>query len=129
MGIAVIENNNRFNIVCNNIKDRSSKSEICNSKDGKRFYKIKGFSKDKAVECIEIISKDRLEVVLTFKGVSLEDTKMLKRIKLKGLKEDAIYKNIRTREVFLGGALMNLGVNINTLCGDIEGSVIYLKAI
>ena len=42
MGIAVIENNNRFNIVCNNIKDRSSKSEICNSKDGKRFYKIKG---------------------------------------------------------------------------------------
>ena len=56
MGIAVIENNNRFNIVCNNIKDRSSKSEICNSKDGKRFYKIKGFSKDKAVECIEIIS-------------------------------------------------------------------------
>lgn len=129
MGIAVIENNNRFNIVCNNIKDRSSKSEICNSKDGKRFYKIKVFSKDKAVECIEIISKDRLEVVLTFKGVSLEDTKMLKRIKLKGLKEDAIYKNIRTREVFSGGALMNLGVNINTLCGDIEGSVIYLKAI
>ena len=104
MGIAVIENNNRFNIVCNNIKDRSSKSEICNSKDGKRFYKIKGFSKDKAVECIEIISKD-------------------------SLKEDAIYKNIRTREVFSGGALMNLGVNINTLCGDIEGSVIYLKAI
>lgn len=129
MGIAVIENNNRFNIVCSNINDRSSKSETYNSKDGKRFYKIKGFSREKSVECIELISKDKLEVVLTFKGLSLQDSTDLKRLKLKGLKEDAIYKNIRTKEVFSGGALMNLGVNINTLCGDIEGSVIYLKAI
>ena len=93
MGIAVIENNNRFNIVCNNIKDRSSKSEICNSKDGKRFYKIKGFSKDKAVECIEIISKDRLEVVLTFKGVSLEDTKMIPFIIIKSKFHHSIFKS------------------------------------
>ncbi|WP_196000184.1 GH36 C-terminal domain-containing protein [Clostridium sp. 1001271B_151109_B4] len=129
MGIAVIENNNRFNIVCSNINDRSSKSETYNSKDGKRFYKIKGFSREKSVECIELISKDKLEVVLTFKGLSLQDSTDLKRLKLKGLKEDAIYKNIRTKQVFSGGALMNLGVNINTLCGDIDGSVIYLKAI
>ena len=110
MGIAVIENNNRFNIVCSNINDRSSKSETYNSKDGKRFYKIKGFSREKSVECIELISKDKLEVVLTFKGLSLQDSTDLKRLKLKGLKEDAIYKNIRTKEVFSGGALMNLGV-------------------
>ena len=129
MGMAVIDNNNRFNIVCSSIDDRVSRSEICNRNEGKRFYKIKDFSRGTSVECIELISKDKLEVVLTFKGLSLQDSTDLKRLRLKGLKEDTIYKNIRTNEVFSGGALMNLGVNVNTLCGDIEGSIIYLKAI
>ena len=52
MGMAVIDNNNRFNIVCSSIDDRVSRSEICNRNDGQRIYKIKDFSRGTSVECI-----------------------------------------------------------------------------
>ena len=118
MGIAVRESNKVF---INTEKDES-KGKV----NGKRLYVINDFSENKVAECIEVISKDKLEVVLVLKGIDLCNISNFKRLKLR---EDAIYKNIRTQEVFLGGALMNLGVDISKLRGNIEGSIIYLKAI
>ena len=121
MGIAVRESNKIF---INTEKDES-KGKV----NGKRLYVINDFSENKVAECIEVISKDKLEVVLVLKGIDLCNISNFKRLKLRGLREDAIYKNIRTQEVFLGGSLMNLGVDISKLRGNIEGSIIYLKAI
>lgn len=121
MGIAVRESNKVF---INTEKDES-KGKV----NGKRLYVINDFSENKVAECIEVISKDKLEVVLVLKGIDLCNTSNFKRLKLRGLREDAIYKNIRTQEVFLGGSLMNLGVDISKLRRNIEGSIIYLKAI
>ncbi|MFQ7596702.1 GH36 C-terminal domain-containing protein [uncultured Clostridium sp.] len=121
MGIAVRESNKVF---INTEKDES-KGKV----NGKRLYVINDFSENKVAECIEVISKDKLEVVLVLKGIDLCNISNFKRLKLMGLREDAIYKNIRTQEVFLGGSLMNLGVDISKLRGNIEGSIIYLKAI
>ena len=138
MGISIIENNNIFDMIYMNINEGASNNESARRNPGNvtsnfvkdvKYFKLNNLSRNANVECFEAVSKDKNEVLLTFNGLSLENINNLKRLKLKGLIEDAIYMSLQTNEVFSGGALMNLGVNINTLCGDIEGSVIYLKAI
>ena len=75
------------------------------------------------------VSKDKNEVLLTFNGLSLENINNLKRLKLKGLNEDAIYMSLQTNEVFSGGELMNYGVNIKKLFQTHVSNQIHLKMI
>lgn len=121
MGISVIENIiSNLDIVYININESIVEKEYkhINKEKNKLQYKIKNISRDKTVECTEIIFRDKSEVEIIFNGLKLENIHTIKRIKLKGLDEDANYINIETKEVFSGGALMKYGVNILTLCGD-----------
>ena len=94
-----------------------------------KYFKLNNLSRNANVECFEAVSKDKNEVLLTFNGLSLENINNLKRLKLKGLNEDAIYMSLQTNEVFSGGALMNYGVNIKKLFQTHVSNQIHLKMI
>lgn len=139
MGFSIIENNNTFDMIYININERISDKDFFknnsetvtknNSLFGEKRYKINNFSKNNSVECFQIVSKDKLEVLLTFKGLSLQNISNLKRLKLKGLNEDSIYISKETNEIFSGGALMHLGVHLEKLFGNYSGNVIHLKKL
>lgn len=139
MGISIAQNNNILDMIYINIKEGLSDKEsvksnkenvICidNMVSNKQYYKITNFSKHNDLTCFEIVSTDKSEVSLTFSGSS-QNTYNLKRLKLKGLDENAVYINTQTNDVFSGGALMHLGVNIEKLFRDYSGNTINLKMI
>lgn len=96
-------------------------------KNDEKYYKINNFSNN--LECLQTVSKDKSKVILTFNRLSLENTSLLKRLKLKGLNEDANYINEETNEVFSGGALMYLGIHLNKLFANHSNNIIHLKMI
>lgn len=138
MGISIIENNNIFDMIYMNINEGTSNNESARRNPGNvtsnfvkdvKYFKLNNLSRNANVECFEAVSKDKNEVLLTFNGLSLENINNLKRLKLKGLNEDAIYMSLQTNEVFSGGALMNYGVNIKKLFQTHVSNQIHLKMI
>lgn len=138
MGISIIENNNIFDMIYMNINEGASNNESARRNPGNvtsnfvkdvKYFKLNNLSRNANVECFEAVSKDKNEVLLTFNGLSLENINNLKRLKLKGLNEDAIYISLQTNEVFSGGALMNYGVNIKKLFQTHVSNQIHLKMI
>ncbi|MBX9137508.1 MULTISPECIES: GH36 C-terminal domain-containing protein [unclassified Clostridium] len=138
MGISIIENNNIFDMIYMNINEGASNNESARRNPGNvtsnfvkdvKYFKLNNLSRNANVECFEAVSKDKNEVLLTFNGLSLENINNLKRLKLKGLNEDAIYMSLQTNEVFSGGALMNYGVNIKKLFQTHVSNQIHLKMI
>lgn len=138
MGISIIENNNIFDMIYMNINEGASNNESARRNPGNvtsnfvkdvKYFKLNNPSRNANVECFEAVSKDKNEVLLTFNGLSLENINNLKRLKLKGLNEDAIYMSLQTNEVFSGGALMNYGVNIKKLFQTHVSNQIHLKMI
>lgn len=73
----------------------------------------------------EVVSKDKSEVLVTCIQVLGRPNYHSRRIKLKGLIEDAMYKNEETNEVYSGGALMYAGINIINLYGDYSGKILH----
>lgn len=121
MGISAIENNiSNSDILYMNINEVIIEKENKHIDKVKNYvhYRIRNISRDKSVECIQIVDSDKSEVKIIFSGLQLENIYRVKRIKLKGLDENANYMNTETKEVFSGGALMKYGVNITILCGD-----------
>lgn len=131
MSTNIIKNNIvNINMICMNIKERvlEKKNQNINQLDGYKEYNIKNLSRNESIECVEILSKDKNNVRIIFKGLSIKNIYGLKRLKLKGLDENRVYMNMETKEVFSGGALMYYGVNIITICKDNYSNII-LKAI
>ena len=93
------------------------------------YYSIKNFARDSSSACWEVLSKDKSEIVLIFEVESLDNANNFKRIRLKGLNEDAVYINKETNEIFLGGALMHCGVNIKKLYRNYNGNIVHLKRL
>ncbi|MCE9654089.1 GH36 C-terminal domain-containing protein [Clostridium celatum] len=93
------------------------------------YYLIKNSTRNNTLEYWEVISKDKSEVLLIFNDSQIENSYNCKRIRLKGLNEDAVYVNKDTNEVFLGGALMYCGVNIKKLYENYNGNIVHLKRL
>lgn len=131
MSTNIIKNNIvNINMICMNIKERvlEKKNQNINELGEYKEYNIKNLSRNESIECVEILSKDKNNVRIIFKGLSIKNIYGLKRLKLKGLDENRVYMNMETKEVFSGGALMYYGVNIITICKDNYSNII-LKAI
>lgn len=132
-----IMKNNNFDMIYININEGAGEKNffIRNSGNGtknilkndEKYYKINNFSNN--LECLQTVSKDKSKVILTFNRLSLENTSLLKRLKLKGLNEDANYINEETNEVFSGGVLMYLGIHLNKLFANHSDNIIHLKMI
>lgn len=90
------------------------------------YYRIANFSENNSFDSYEVVSKDKKEVLITCIQVLGRPNYHSRRIKLKGLIEDAMYRNEETNEVCSGGALMYAGMNITNLHGDYSGKIIHL---
>ena len=72
----------------------------------------------------EVVSKDKDHALLfACKILSLAQSKD-KRVKLKGLKEDALYMNKATGEQYYGSLLMNRGIRIDYAMCDFATEII-----
>ena len=139
MEINIIENNNLLNMIYINTNEEVSNNRFIktisgnvtknNFLDDANYYTINNLTKNNTLECFEIVSKDKSEVLLNFEGLSLENISNSKRLRLKNLNEDSVYVNLETKEVFSGGALMYYGVNIKKLFQNSSSNTIHLKML
>ncbi|MDU0323453.1 alpha-galactosidase, partial [Clostridium butyricum] len=93
------------------------------------YYRIENYSENNGFDCWSVVAKDKNEVLVTCIQVLGRPNYHSRRIKLKGLDEDSMYKNEETNEVYSGGALMNAGINITDLYGDYSGKLICFKRV
>ena len=91
------------------------------------YYRIENFSENHGFDSWEVVSKDKKEVLVTCVQVLGRPNYHSRRIKLKGLEEDVMYKIEETGEVISGGALMYAGINVS-LYGDYSSKLIHLIA-
>lgn len=89
-------------------------------------YRIGNVFEDNMWDAWMFVSKDKTEAVFTFVQVLGRPNYRSRRIKLKGLDPDKLYRSSKTGEVHTGGALMNCGINIG-LSGDFKSEVIYFS--
>ncbi len=87
-------------------------------------YRIGNIFEDNMWDAWIFVSKDKAEAVFTFVQVLGRPNYRNRRIKLKGLDPDAMYKNMDDGEVHSGAALMNVGIFIG-LHGDFASKVIH----
>ena len=89
------------------------------------YYRIANYSENNNFDCWSVVSKDKSEALVTCIQVMGRPNYHSRRIKLKGLEENSMYKNEETNEIYSGGALMNAGINITDLYGDYSGTLIH----
>ncbi len=92
------------------------------------YYRIANYGENDLDDAWEVVSKDKSEVLLTYIQVLQRPNYRSRRIRLKGLDENAVYMDTQTGETYSGGALMFAGINIAGLYGDFKGKLIHLTA-
>ncbi|HHX12881.1 MAG TPA: alpha-galactosidase [Clostridiales bacterium] len=93
------------------------------------YYRIASFQSNHEYDCYEVVSKDKKEALVTFIQVGARPNYRTRRIRLKGLKENAFYRNLETGQEFSGGALMHVGYPIENMWGDYLGLLIHLVEV
>ncbi|MDF2543672.1 MAG: alpha-galactosidase [Herbinix sp.] len=93
------------------------------------YYRIASYQSNHEYDCYSIVAKDKREALVTFIQVEARPNYRVRRICLKGLLEDTMYRLDETGEVYSGGALMYAGVNIPNLWGDFLGRLLHFTAI
>lgn len=93
------------------------------------YYRLENYSENKEFDAWEVVSKEKDEVLVTCIQVLGRPNYHSRRLKLKGLDSEKLYKNNETGEVLSGAALMNAGINLTNLYGDFKGKLIYYKEI
>ena len=90
------------------------------------YYRISNFSENNNFDSWAVVSKNKDEALITCIQVLGRPNYHSRRIKLKGLDENSMYKNEETNEIYSGGVLMNGGINLTDLYGDYAGKLIHL---
>jgi alpha-galactosidase len=76
-----------------------------------------------------VVAKDKKEALVTYIQVLARPNYRTRRIRLKGLCEDMIYRIEETGMELSGGALMHAGLQIDNMWGDYLGTLIHMKAV
>lgn len=90
------------------------------------YYRISNFSENNNFDSWAVVSKNKDEALVTCIQVLGRPNYHSRRIKLKGLDENSMYRNEETNEIYSGGVLMNGGINLTDLYGDYAGKLIHL---
>nr|ALL53577.1 alpha-galactosidase [uncultured firmicutes bacterium contig_31] len=90
------------------------------------YYRIANYTDNRQYDCWAVVSKDRSEALVTYIQVLQRPNYKSRRIYLKGLDEEAIYRDTETNRVYSGSALMHAGLNIKGIHGDFKGKLIHL---
>ena len=91
------------------------------------YYRLANYSDNNIDDAWAVVSKDKSEVLVTYIQVLQRPNYRSRRIRLKGLDENAVYRDMQTGESYSGSALMYAGINITGLHGDFKGKLIHLK--
>ena len=92
------------------------------------YYRISGFLENHLYDSYMVVSKDKKEALVTYVQVLGRPNHHSRRIRLKGLSENTMYRIEDTDQVLSGAALMNAGIQIGGLWGDFQGKLIHLLA-
>lgn len=87
-------------------------------------YRIGNVFEDNMWDAWIFVAKDKSEAVFTYVQVLGRPNYRSRRIKLKGLDQDASYKNMETGEIHSGNVLMNMGIFVK-LDGDFTSKVVH----
>ncbi|MDF2943341.1 MAG: alpha-galactosidase [Herbinix sp.] len=93
------------------------------------YYRIASYHDNHEYDCYGVVSKDGKEALITYIQVSARPNYRTRRVYLKGLLKDTIYRIEETGEELSGGALMYAGINIANMWGDYLGKLIHIVAI
>ncbi len=91
------------------------------------YYRLANYSDNNIDDAWAVVSKDKSEVLVTYIQILQRPNCRSRRIRLKGLDENAVYTDMQTGESYSGSALMYAGINITGLYGDFKGKLIHLK--
>lgn len=90
------------------------------------YYRIANVADTKYYDCYEIVAADKSEALVTYIIVTNLANSHSRRIRLKGLQEDALYAWEGTDLVMTGAAYMNAGILIQQMWGDYQSTLIHL---
>jgi alpha-galactosidase len=93
------------------------------------LYRISNIFEHPDYSCVEYVSKDMSEALVTFVQILDRPNYHSRRICLKGLDENALYQDEETGSVYSGGALMHGGVLITGLHGDFKGKLLHYRKV
>lgn len=91
-------------------------------------YRIGNVFEDNMWDAWIFVSKDKSEALFTFVQVLGRPNYRSRRIKLKGLDPEKMYKNCESGEIHSGAALMNCGINVS-LDGDFKSMTVYFMTV
>jgi alpha-galactosidase len=91
-------------------------------------YRIGDLFRDDIWDAWMFVAKDKSEALFTFVQVLARPNFRSRRVKLKGLDPNALYKNEQTGETHSGSALMNAGVNVLPQ-GDFSSVLLHFTVV
>lgn len=93
------------------------------------YYRIASYRENHKYDCYEIVSKDQSQAAVFFVQVLHEPDMKSRKIKLQGLKEDAVYEVGADGRRYTGAALMYAGLLRERMYGDFQAEVIEVRII
>ena len=93
------------------------------------YHRIESYHSNNEYDCYEVVSKDKREALITYIQVRARPNYRTRRMFIKGLLPDVIYRFEETGEELSGGALMYAGINIPNMWGDYQGKLLHFVAV
>jgi alpha-galactosidase len=93
------------------------------------YYRIASYHDNHEYDCYGVVSKDQKEALYTFIQVTARPNYQTRRMYLRGLLPDQMYRIEETGQELSGGALMYAGMNIPNQWGDYLGKLFHIVAI
>lgn len=92
------------------------------------YFRIRNVGETMSHDCWQVVSKDKKETLVTYVLVLERANHHSRRVRLKGLEVNTVYKEMSTGKQYSGGALMYAGINIVGCHGDMRSVLLYFTA-
>ena len=89
------------------------------------YYRIASYSENRSYDCWNIVSKDKKEAMMTYVQVRSLPNGKSKCVKVAGLEPTFRYRLVGTDLVYDGDLLMNAGILVKDLWGDVQSRIYH----
>lgn len=93
------------------------------------YYRLASYSENHQYDCYEVAAKDGSEALVTYVEVLRRPNFKTRRIRLKGLDENAVYENEETKARYTGDVLMYAGVQAPETWGDFSSRLMHFVKV
>ena len=90
------------------------------------YYRLSDLFQSLPYDCWSFVSRDKTEVLATFVCISGTPNFHSRRIRLKGLQENSVYRDEETGKLYSGSTLMHAGINVLGVNRDFTAKLIHL---